>query len=609
MRIGHTAAACRSREKRTERQRDALQLQAEGDADTSEEAFSLHQMAARQHPKVPPIKTTLRLNGRAVRMEVDTGASTSLVSSDTYKKELGGFPALQPTGIHLRTYSGEKIPVEGQIRVKVQVGNETPKNLNLLVVPGNGCSLLGRDWLEELRLDWTAIGQLRHEEAMPARLKELLDKYSPVFSEDLGTFNGPPVTLKLKANAQPRFLKARNVPFALKNKVDQQLQREIDQGILLPVECSEFASPIVPVMKPDGKVRICADFKQTLNPNIMVDAFPLPRIEKLFAKLSGGVKFTKLDLSQAYLQFPLDEESQKLCTINTHRGLLQYTRLPFGVSPAVGVFQRRMESLLQGIPGTVCFLDGIIVTGGNDQAHLTSLEQILQKLDNCGLKCKLEKCRFMQDSVDYLGHKVGALGLHPLDTKVAAITRAPSPTNVTQLRSFLGMVNYYGKFLPNLATVLAPLHLLLRRGHRWIWGHAQSTAFTECKRLLTSVPVLAHFSGDKELTLECDASPYGLGAVIMQREDGVERPTAYASRSLHPAETRYSQLEKETLAVVFGVKKFHAYVYGRPFSDGPQTPSGTHFRKQACTCTSCQQNPTMGSSSLELRLQAGASSW
>ena len=153
----------------------------------------------------------------------------------------------------------------------------------------------------------------------------------------------------------------------------------------------------------------------------------------------------------------------------------------------------------------MCFLDDIIVTGGDDQAHLTSLEQILQKLDNCGLKCKLEKCRFMQDNVDYLGHKIDARGLHPLDTKVTAITRAPSPTNVMQLRSFLGMVNYYGKFLPNLATVLAPLHLLLRRGYRWIWDHAQEAAFAECKRLLTSVPVLAHFS-DQELPLECDAS-------------------------------------------------------------------------------------------------------
>ena len=340
------------------------------------------------------------------------------------------------------------------MRVRVQVGEETPKNLDLLVVAGSGCSLLGRDWLEQLRLDWTTIKLLHQEEAMPSRLKELLDKYSAVFADGLGTFNRAPISLKLKENAQPRFLKARNVPFALKNKVDQQLQREIDDGILFPVECSEFASPIVPVMKPDGNVRICADLKQTLNPNVKADTYPLPLIEELFAKLSGGVKFTKLDLSQAYLQFPLDEQS------HTNRGLLRYTRLPFGVSPAVGVFQRRMESMLQGIPGTACFIDDLIITGENDDLHLTSLEQVLRKLYDCGLRWKLENCRFLQDSVDYLGHRIDANCLHPQETKVAAITRATAPTNVTQLRSYLGMINYYAKFLPNLASILAPLHLL-----------------------------------------------------------------------------------------------------------------------------------------------------
>ena len=558
-RVGHIAAACRSKTKHTGWRREALQLQ-------EEETYSLHQLTApRRRPKVPPITTTLRLNGRFVSMEIDTGASASLISDSTYREELGGLPALQPASILLRTYSGEKITVEGQIQVEVQVGESTPKLLNLLVVAGSGCNLLGRDWLEELRLDWMSVRQVR-QEAMPDRLKELLDKYSGVFSPGLGKFTGPPVTLKVNGNAQPKFLKARNVPFALKDKVEKQLQREIAQGILLPVECSEFASPIVPVMKADGSVRICGDFKQTLNPNIEVDTYPLPRIEELFAKLAGGVKFTKLDLSQAYMQLPLDEESQKLCTINTHKGLLRYTRLPFGVSPAVGVFQRRMECLLQGISGTACFIDDLIITGKDDHAHLTSLSQVLEKLSESGLKCKLEKCSFLQGAVDYLGHRIDASGLHPLDNKVAAITRVPAPTNITQLRSFLGMVNYYGKFLPNLAKVLAPLHLLLRRGSRWSWERAQGSAFEECKRLLTSSPVLAHFSGDKELILECDASPYGLGAVIMQREDGVDRPIAYASRSLHLSETKYSQLEKEALAVIFGVKKFHAYVFGRPFT-------------------------------------------
>ncbi|PAA73574.1 hypothetical protein BOX15_Mlig008794g1 [Macrostomum lignano] len=371
------------------------------------------------------------------------------------------------------------------------------------------------------------------------------------FSPELGKYNGPPVSLNMKPDAQPRFMKARNLPFALKDKVESQLNREIEQGILVPVQHSEYASPVVPVLKSDGSVRVCADFKQTVNPNVEPDSYPLPRIEELFAKLTGGRLFTKLDLSQAYMQLPLDEASQ--------------TRLPFGVSPAVGIFQRRMDCLLQGITSTACFIDDLIITGKDDSSHLNSLEQVLEKLSQSGLRCKLEKCQFMQTSISYLGHRIDADGLHPIKDKVEAIVSAPAPKDATQLRSFLGMVNYYGKFLPNLSQILAPLHLLLREQHRWNWGAAQNSAFEKCKALLSSAPVLAHFDPSEDLLLECDASPYGLGAVISHRIDGAVRPVAFASRTLHDAEKNYSQLEKEALAVVFAVKKFNAYLFGRPF--------------------------------------------
>ncbi|PAA55759.1 hypothetical protein BOX15_Mlig019760g1 [Macrostomum lignano] len=233
------------------------------------------------------------------------------------------------------------------------------------------------------------------------------------FSPELGKYNGPPVSLNMKPDAQPRFMKARNLPFALKDKVESQLDREIEQGILVPVQHSEYASPVVPVLKSDGSVRVCSDFKQTVNPNVEPDSYPLPRIEELFAKLTGGRLFTKLDLSQAYMQLPLDEASQEVCTINTHNGVLRYTRLPFGVSPAVGIFQRRMDCLLQGITSTACFIDDLIITGKDDSSHLNSLEQVLEKLSQSGLRCKLEKCQFMQTSVSYLGHRIDASASAP----------------------------------------------------------------------------------------------------------------------------------------------------------------------------------------------------
>ncbi len=172
----------------------------------------------------------------------------------------------------------------------------------------------------------------------------------------------------------------------------------------------------------------------------------------------------------------------------------------------------------------------------------------------------------MLTEVEYLGHKISRRGLQPTTEKVRAVANAPPPQDVTQLKSFLGLVNYYGKFLPNLSTVLAPLHCLLQKQTRWVWGSAQQKAFADVKALLTS-RLLVHYGSRKELVLSCDASPYGVGAVLSHvMEDGSEQPVAFASRSLVPAEKNYSQIDKEGLALVYGVKKFHRYLFGRPFT-------------------------------------------
>jgi transposase InsO family protein len=514
--------------------------------------------------RVPPIETTVVVDGTPLQMEIDTGASVSLISSKTFETQLGSRPQLQTDSTQLRTYSGELVPVLGRIQVHVEVEGAA-KQLPLLVVKGSGSNLIGRDWLACLQLDWRSIKQVRHHND-DARIRRMMDEYAEIFEPGLGKYTGPAIHLQLKPDARPRFQKARSVPFSLKAKVEEQLDKEIAQGVLKPVSCSDYASPIVPVLKADGSVRICADFKRTVNLDVEPDTCPLPRIEEVFAKLAGGQRFSKLDLSQAYSQLPLDESSQQLCTVNTTKGLLRYTRLPFGVAPAVGIFQRRMDCLLQGIQHVACFIDDLIVTGPDDETHLKSLEQVLQRLQQSGLKCGREKCSFMQESVSYLGHPIDASGLHPLQDKVRAIVRAPAPQDATQLRSFLGLVNYYGKFLPNLSSVLAPLHGLLNQAAKWHWTPAHEDAFVKCKTLLSSSPVLAHFDEKKQLVLECDASQYGIGAVICHRIDGVDMPIAFASRSLHDAESRYSQLEKEALAIVFGVKKFHAFLYGRRFT-------------------------------------------
>ena len=254
------------------------------------------------------------------------------------------------------------------------------------------------------------------------------------------------------------------------------------------------------------RVRICGDYKLTLNQVTKTDPYPLPRIEDLFASLSKGKSFSKLDSAHAYQLILLSEEAKELTTISTHKGLYQYNRLPFGVSSAPAIFQRTMDSLLQGLPGVCAYIDDLLITGETDEEHLKNLDAVLARFQVAGVCLKLNKCAFMLPEVEYLGHRISARGLHPTSEKVKALNNAPTPTNVIQLKSFLGLLNYYNKFLPSLSTTLAPLYKLLQARVPWSWGTAQQKAFEAAKAALTSDHLLVHYDPDKPLLLACDAS-------------------------------------------------------------------------------------------------------
>ena len=304
----------------------------------------------------------------------------------------------------------------------------------------------------------------------------------------------------------------------------------------------------------------------TVNAASKVDRYPIPKIEDLFARLAGGKLFSKLDMSQAYQQIQLESESRKLVVINTHRGLFQYKRLPFGVASVPGIFQRVMDSLLTGIPGVTVYLDDILVMGKTEEDHLSALEEVLKRLSQAGLKLRRDKCVFAVPSVVYLGHKIDAQGLHPVAEKVEALREAPIPRNVTEFRSYLGLLSYYSRFLPNLSVKLAPLYLLLKQDQPWKWSVAQDTAFTKSKELLTSSRLLVHFDSKLDIVLACDASAYGIGAVLSHRmPDGQEKPIGFVSRTLTAAEKNYSQMEKEGLSCVYGIRRFHSYLFGHHF--------------------------------------------
>ena len=400
--------------------------------------------------KAPPIEVSLTVNGEPIKMTVDTGAAVSIISEKVIKtiKEV----ELKPTDAVLTTYTAERIKVLGCADMDVQYGSQR-KKLRVYVVQGNRSCLLGRDWLKAIKLDWYNIATIQRERE--DKVNQLHQSYQMVFDGQLGTITGYQASLQVKEGAQPRFIRARPVPFALKAAVEQELERLEKEGILEKVSNSEWATPIVVVPKRGGCLRLCGDYKLTINPILETEVHPLPKPDEIFALLAGGQKFTKLDLANAYQQMVLNKESREILTINTHKGLYWYTRLPFGVSSAPAIFQRTMDTILAGTPHVACYIDDIIVTGTDVADHLRNLGSVLDSLQKHGIKAKESMCTLMGESIQYLGYVVDRAGIHSLPDRVKAIVDAPLPQNMQELRSFLGLINYYRRFIPHLSTILA----------------------------------------------------------------------------------------------------------------------------------------------------------
>ena len=361
-------------------------------------------------------------------------------------------------------------------------------------------------------------------------MQEILGKHKELFKDGLGLLKGTLVKIHVNETATPLFFKPRAVPYAVREKVEKELERHEKLGVIEAIQFSEWAAPVVPVVKCDGSIRLCGDYKLTVNRVANLECYPLPRIDDLLASLGKGKIFSKLDLANAYRQLALEDESKKYVTIMTHKGLYRYNRLPFGVASVPAIFQRTMENLLRDISNVVVYLDDILISGSTEAEHLHTLDRVMSRLEEHGLHLKLSKCVFMAPSVEYLGHHISADGIRPAEGNKRATEDAPRPQNVGQLRSFVGLLNYYGKCLPNMADILAPLYRLLRKGASWCWEAEQDAAFNHAKQQLSSSSLLIHFDPEKELILSCDASPYGLGAVLShQLKDGSEKPIAYAS--------------------------------------------------------------------------------
>lgn len=400
--------------------------------------------------------------------------------------------------------------------------------------------------------------------SMQQDIDDLCSKYTDVFSDKPGRTTILEHDIKVKSTV-PFARKYYPIPAHLTKVFDEEVQSLLDLGIIEP-STSNYSSPALLVKKKEGNYRLVVDFR-TLNAISDFDCEPMPGFELDLHKFANYAYISELDICKAYHQVPLTVSSRKYTAFPTNLGLMQYVRMPFGLNTACATYIRLMRHILKGLDNVVCYFDNIFIVSKDWNSHLRDLENVILRLQDAGLTAKPKKCFFGFQEISYLGYKITKDGLHPQQDKVDAIINMPAPTTKKQLRSFMGSINFYGRLIPKLSDKISPLSKYLKKGssEHFTFDAEAETNFLILKECLTSPPILKIPDLNLTFCLRTDASSTGLGAVIIQYLDGEPFPVAFASRKLLSPETRYSTIERECLAIVWGVKKFEYYLLGRKF--------------------------------------------
>ena len=544
----HFAKVCRSRVV-NEIQEDS---NSDDDLNLNIEAINIDEVTSSAEENAWYVK--LDIKDKRVKFKIDTAAQTNAISKQLARQIKKSCPFhIRQHRKRLTGYGGNKLSVVGKCNLPCTYKGKTYLCEFSIIDMPTAEPILGLKDCE--RLDVVRlVRSVGQKEEHP-----ILEEYKDVF-KGIGCL-AEPYHIHIKPEVKPVIHAPRKIPVTLTNRLKSELQRMEKLKVITKVDgLTEWVSSMVTVEKPNGKLRLCLDPKE-LNTAICRQHFQIPTVDEIMSKLAGASYFSTLDASSGYWQIALTEECSHLTTFNTPFGRYKYLRLPFGINSAQEVFHKRVSQLFEDIEGVATYIDDILIFAKDKEEHDRRLRKVLQRAREVNLRFNIEKSKIGIRQVKYLGHTLSQEGLKPDPSKVQAIAEMETPTDKQAVERLLGMITYLAKFIPNLSTTTEPLRELLQKDIAWHWNEKHDNALNKLKETLIDRAQMAlrYYDVTQPVKISVDASKAGLGAVLLQNGAAV----AYASKALTKTQMNYAQIEKETLAIVFGCQKFHQFIYGK----------------------------------------------
>ncbi|UYV84945.1 K02A2.6-like [Cordylochernes scorpioides] len=544
----HFSVVCR-----TKRIRNLL---AESEAEESCDEINLNEVAVKT-VRSDKWSAVIIINGKKTTVHLDTGAQINVLPHKVIN-QWPSRPEIRPTSLKAFAYGNTELPIVGKCNVLCQYG-EKKGMFEFIVADVEAQTLITGDTCEKLEI----LRRINHintdEMKLCSETQKILEQYHEVF-QGVGLINSE-CKIYTKPEYSPVQVPPRRIPTSLGAEVQSELEKMVKQGIVTKIyHETEWSHPMVVVKKKSGQIRICLDPRK-LNEALVGRHFQTPAPAELLHEIPKAKYYTVLDVKSAYWHIPVAKECRDLLVMTTPFGKFRYNRLPFGLKISAQIFVEKMTNIFRDSFQNITYVDDLLIYADTIQEHNKKLKGILEKAKEKNIKFDLTKAQICLTKVRFLGHVISQNGIDPEPNKIDKLITLKRPEDKKSLQRIMGLYNYLGKFIPNLAASTSNIRGILRKNVVWHWGPKQDGEFDHIKECVRNAPSLAHFDKSKMLILQCDASKDAMGAALLQED----RPLAFASASFSDSQKQYSQIEKELLSVYYGCKKFEYLLSGHTF--------------------------------------------